>query len=73
VKIDLRILISMNSKKSGSSVGEFAKKAIPSKLYIDKLKQVLISKNHMNTLLLSGLLQATAIPLIQIMGFGCYK
>ncbi|KAG2219648.1 hypothetical protein INT45_012349 [Circinella minor] len=72
MKIDLRVLSTMNTKQPDLSVGEFAKKAIPSKLYNDKLKEVLISKFHLNHLLLSGLPQTTTvIPLIQIMGFSC--
>lgn len=72
MKIDLRVLYSMNTKQSDLTVGEFAKKAIPSKLYNDKLKEVLISKFHLNTLLLSGLPRATTfVPLVQIMGFSC--
>ncbi|CAO3691591.1 unnamed protein product [Rhizopus stolonifer] len=55
MKIDLRILFCSNTKRSDLSGGEFAKKAIPSKLYNDKLKQVTISKYHLNTFLLSGL------------------
>lgn len=73
MKIDLRVLYCANTKKADISVGEFAKKAIPSKLYIDKLKQVVVSKYHLNTLLLSGLPPSTTfIPLIQIMGFECH-
>ncbi|KAI8985404.1 hypothetical protein BDB01DRAFT_721512, partial [Pilobolus umbonatus] len=49
MKIGLRVLHCSNTKKAGISVGEFGKKAIPSKLYIDKLKQVVISKYHLNT------------------------
>lgn len=72
MKIDLRILCSMSTKQSDLSVGEFARKCIPSKLYNDKLKEVLISKFHLNKVLLSGLPQATTvIPLIQIMDFNC--
>lgn len=55
MKIDPRVLYCSNTKKADISVGEFAKKAFPSKLYIDKVKQVVISKYHLNTLLLSGL------------------
>lgn len=55
MKIDLRILYCSNTKKADINAGEFAKKPNPSKLYIDKLKQVVISKYHLNTLLLSGL------------------
>jgi hypothetical protein len=62
----------MNTKQSDLSVCEFARKAISSRLYNDKLKAVLISKFHLNDILLSGLPEATiAIPLIQIMSFNC--
>lgn len=44
MKIDLRILFCSNTKRSDLTDGEFAKKAISSKLYNDKLKQVTISK-----------------------------
>ncbi|KAI9476354.1 MAG: hypothetical protein EXX96DRAFT_486491 [Benjaminiella poitrasii] len=73
MKIDLRILYCSSTKRSDLSVGEFAKKAIPSKLYHDKLKQVCITKFHLNTLLLSGLPPSAAlIPIMQIMGFECH-
>lgn len=72
-KIDLRILSSLSTKQSDLSVAEFAKQAIPSKLYNDKLKEVLISKFHLNTLLLFGLSNDAAfVPLlVQRMGFNC--
>ena len=73
MKVDLRILYCSNTKRSDLGVGEFAKKAIPSKLYYDKLKQVTITKYHLNTLLLSGLPPSAAlIPIVQIMGFECH-
>lgn len=73
MKIDLRILFCSNTKRSDLTVGEFAKKAIPSKLYNDKLKQVTISKYHLNTFLLLGLPpSAASIPIVQIMGFECH-
>ncbi|KAI7863194.1 hypothetical protein BDF14DRAFT_1399682 [Spinellus fusiger] len=73
MKIDLRVLYCSNTKRSDTSVGEFAKKATKSKLYSDKLKQAIISKYHLNTFLLSGLSSSAAIvPLVQIMGFDCH-
>lgn len=68
MKIDPRILYCLSSEKLDISVGEFSKKAVPSKLYNDKLKQVVISKYHLNTLLPPS---TTLIPLVQIMGFHC--
>ncbi|ORE05645.1 hypothetical protein BCV72DRAFT_229433 [Rhizopus microsporus var. microsporus] len=71
LKIDLRILYSLNSKQSNLRVGEFAKKATVCKLYHDKLKQVLITKYHLKHLL-SGLpTSTTLVPFVQIMGFEC--
>jgi hypothetical protein len=55
MKIDFRILYCSNAKRRDINVGEFAKKTIRSKLYIDKLELAVISKYHLNTLLLSGL------------------
>jgi hypothetical protein len=55
MKIDLRILFCSNTKRPDLSVGKFAKNAIPYKFYRDKLKQITVSKYHLNTLLLSGL------------------
>lgn len=73
MKIDLRILFCSNTKRPDLSVGEFAKSAIPYKLYHDKLKQITVSKYHLNTLLLSGLpLSAALIPIVQITGFECH-
>lgn len=73
MKIDLRILFCANTKRSDLTVGEFAKKAIPSKLYNDKLKQVIVSKYHLNTFLLFGLPpSAASIPIVQMMGFECH-
>lgn len=73
MKVDLRILCCLNTKRPDISVGEFAKKVTVAKLYNDKLKQTMISKYHLNTLLLSGLRpSATLIPFIQIMGFNCH-
>ncbi|KAI9260850.1 hypothetical protein EDC94DRAFT_610055 [Helicostylum pulchrum] len=73
MKIDLRILFCSNTKRPDLSVGEFAKNAIPRKLYNDKLKQVIISKYLLNTLLLSGLPPSVAsIPIVQIMDFVCH-
>ncbi|KAI8881077.1 hypothetical protein K501DRAFT_189768, partial [Backusella circina FSU 941] len=73
MKIDLRILFCANTKRSDLSVGEFAQKSIPSKLYNDKLKQVTITKYNLNDLLLSGIPpSAVSVPIVQIMGFGCH-
>lgn len=74
MKIDLPILYTLTTKKQPDlGVGEFAKSAVSHKLYDDKLKQVLISKFHLNALLMSGLPQQTTFtPLNQIMGFSCH-
>ncbi|CAO3640103.1 unnamed protein product [Mucor hiemalis] len=69
MKIDLRVLYSPNTNRSDISVGEFAKKAIKSKLYNDKVKQVVISKYHFITLLPFGPTAAVVLLLVQIMGF----
>jgi hypothetical protein len=46
MKIDIRILYCSNTKELDIiSVGEFAMKANPSKLYNDKLKQVVVIQN----------------------------
>ncbi|CAO0790353.1 unnamed protein product [Mucor circinelloides] len=73
MKIDLRVLYCSNTEKPDISVGEFAKKAVPSKLYLDKLKQVIISKYHLNALLSLGLSPSTTlVPFVQIMGLECH-
>lgn len=73
MKIDLRILFCANTKRSDLTVGEFAKKAISSKLYNDKLKQIIVSKYHLNTFLLFGLPpSAASIPIVQMVGFECH-
>lgn len=70
MKVDLRILFCGNTNRPDLSVGEFAKKAIPCKLYHDKLKKVVITKYHLNALLLSGLSpSAASMPIVHIMGF----
>ncbi|KAI9259125.1 hypothetical protein EDC94DRAFT_585734 [Helicostylum pulchrum] len=72
MKIDLRILFCLNTKKPDVCVDEFSKKVISRKLYVDKLKEVMVSKYHLNELLLSALpSSSTLIPFIQIMGFSC--
>lgn len=72
MKVDLRILCCANTNKPDITVGEFAKKATRRMLYMDKLKQVTMSKYDLDSLLLSDLSPSTTfIPLIQIMGFDC--
>jgi hypothetical protein len=73
MEVDLRILFSANANNSDLAVNEFAKNTTPSKLYKDKLKQVILTKYYLNNLLLACLPSSTTcIPLIQIMGFDCY-
>ncbi|KAI7894742.1 uncharacterized protein EV154DRAFT_72844 [Mucor mucedo] len=51
-KLDLRVSApSVSSDLSDLSLTEFAKKCTSSKYYLDKLKLVLLSKLHLNSLL----------------------
>ncbi|KAI9347542.1 hypothetical protein BD770DRAFT_169334 [Pilaira anomala] len=72
MKNDLRVLYCSNTKRSDISVGKFSKKAIRSKLYTDKIKQAVISKYHLDILLLSGPPLVALVPMVQITGFDCH-
>lgn len=53
---------------------EFAKECTSRKYYLDKLKLVLMSKLHLNSLMQSLQVEPTSlhIPFMQIMGFECH-
>lgn len=71
-KMDLRIRTS--SAPMDYSMTEFAKECTSRKYYLDKLKLVLLSKLHFNSLLKNLKCTPTGlyVPFMQIMGFDCH-
>ncbi|EPB86061.1 hypothetical protein HMPREF1544_07137 [Mucor circinelloides 1006PhL] len=72
-KMDLRISAA-SSSSFDYSMTEFAKECTSRKYYLDKLKLVLMSKLHLNSLMQSLQVEPTSlhIPFMQIMGFECH-
>jgi hypothetical protein len=71
-KLDLRILSAPNTLKTDLAICEFAKTAISSKLYYDKIKTVLLTKYQLNSWVAAGVSpQTIQIPIIQVMGLVC--
>ncbi|KAI9261042.1 hypothetical protein BY458DRAFT_516114 [Sporodiniella umbellata] len=72
-KMDLRISAA-SSSSFDYSMTEFAKGCTSRKYYLDKLKLVLISKLHLNSLIQSLQVEPTGlhIPFMQIVGFECH-
>ncbi|RCH81656.1 hypothetical protein CU097_005090, partial [Rhizopus azygosporus] len=72
-KMDLRISAAFSSSFDYSMI-EFAKECTSRKYYLDKLKLVLMSKLHLNSLMQSLQAELTSlhIPFMQIMGFECH-
>ncbi|KAI9010929.1 hypothetical protein CLU79DRAFT_710181, partial [Phycomyces nitens] len=71
-KMDLRITTASTSLDC--SITEFAKECTARKYYHDKLKLVLVSKLHLNSLLKNLKVEPTSlyVPFMQIMGFECH-
>ncbi|KAG2211460.1 hypothetical protein INT46_000284, partial [Mucor plumbeus] len=71
-KMDLRV--SASSAPLDYSLTEFAKECTSQKYYLDKLKLVLVSKLHLNSLLknLKSTQTDLYVPFMQIMGFDCH-
>ncbi|KAG1054986.1 hypothetical protein G6F43_003034 [Rhizopus delemar] len=68
LKVDPRLLFSVSSNQPDYSTGEFSKVVNSTKLYEDKLKAVLITKKHLNSLL-GHSNNKTVVPFFLIMGF----
>lgn len=70
--MDLRV--SASSAPLDYSLTEFAKECTSQKYYLDKLKLVLVSKLHLNSLLknLKSTQTDLYVPFMQIMGFDCH-
>ena len=89
MRLDLRLLVSTmdhnedsddEDEQVESATGEFASTSNTSttKLYKDKLKSVLASKVHLNSILKSmklippSAINSITVPIVQIMGTSCY-
>ncbi|KAI9478860.1 MAG: hypothetical protein EXX96DRAFT_572521 [Benjaminiella poitrasii] len=72
-KMDLRIITSAITKNLDLSVVEFAKQGTANKLYIDKLKMILVSKFHLNYYIKKEKAYPfeVFVPFLQVMGLEC--